>query len=78
MESPEVVEAGLDGLDKNKAVVVPGLVNKVRASEHALRSALGRSQNRRSDQILIEEIEPARACRRYADGMRARARSNNA
>jgi short-subunit dehydrogenase len=32
MESPEVVEAGLDGLDKNKAVVVPGLVNKVTAS----------------------------------------------
>jgi len=32
MESPEVVEAGLEGLDKNKAVVVPGLVNKVTAS----------------------------------------------
>ncbi len=32
MESPEVVAAGLDGLDKNKAVVVPGLVNKVTAS----------------------------------------------
>jgi uncharacterized protein len=32
MESPEVVKAGLDGLDKNKAVVVPGLVNKVTAS----------------------------------------------
>jgi short-subunit dehydrogenase len=29
MESPEVVEAGLRGLDKNRAVVIPGLVNKV-------------------------------------------------
>ena len=28
MESPEVVAAGLDGLDRNKAVVVPGLTNK--------------------------------------------------
>jgi uncharacterized protein len=32
MESPEVVKAGLDGLDKNKAVVVPGFVNKLTAS----------------------------------------------
>ena len=32
MESPEVVRTGLEGLDKNKAVVVPGLVNKVTAS----------------------------------------------
>jgi short-subunit dehydrogenase len=32
MESPEVVKAGLDGLDRNKAVVVPGLVNKLGAS----------------------------------------------
>ena len=29
MESPEVVEAGLRGLDNNRAVVIPGLVNKV-------------------------------------------------
>ena len=29
MESPEVVEAGLKGLDKNRAVVIPGLVNKL-------------------------------------------------
>jgi short-subunit dehydrogenase len=29
MESPEVVEAGLRGLDRNRAVVIPGLVNKV-------------------------------------------------
>ena len=28
----EVVEAGLDGLDKNRAVVVPGLVNKIGAA----------------------------------------------
>jgi short-subunit dehydrogenase len=32
MESPEVVEAGLDGLDRNKAVVIPGFVNKVTAN----------------------------------------------
>ena len=32
MNSPEVVAAGLDGLTRNKAVVVPGLVNKVTAS----------------------------------------------
>jgi hypothetical protein len=32
MESPQVVEAGLAGLDKNKAVVVPGLLNKLTAS----------------------------------------------
>lgn len=31
MESPEVVKAGLDGLDKNHAVVVPGLANKIGA-----------------------------------------------
>jgi hypothetical protein len=32
MESPEVVEAGLGGLDKNHAVVVPGWMNKVTAA----------------------------------------------
>jgi len=32
MESPEVVAAGLKGLDKNRAVVVPGLVNKITAA----------------------------------------------
>jgi short-subunit dehydrogenase len=32
MESPEVVTAGLRGLDRNKAVVVPGLVNKIGAA----------------------------------------------
>jgi uncharacterized protein len=32
MESPEVVKAGLRGLDRNKAVVVPGLVNKLTAN----------------------------------------------
>ena len=40
MNSPEVVEAGLDGLDKNKAVVVPGLVNKVDGGERPLCAAL--------------------------------------
>jgi short-subunit dehydrogenase len=32
MDSPAVVEAGLGGLDNNKAVVIPGLLNKVTAS----------------------------------------------
>jgi uncharacterized protein len=32
MESPQVVKAGLNALDNNKAVVIPGLVNKVTAS----------------------------------------------
>lgn len=32
MTSPEVVEAGLEGLDRNKAVVVPGLLNKLTAN----------------------------------------------
>jgi hypothetical protein len=32
MDSPAVVKAGLDGLDRNKAVVVPGWMNKVTAS----------------------------------------------
>ena len=32
MAPPEVVQAGLEGLDRNKAVVVPGLVNKIGAS----------------------------------------------
>ena len=32
MDAPEVVAAGLDGLDRNRAVVVPGLVNKVGAT----------------------------------------------
>ena len=32
MEAPEVVAAGLRGLDKNRAVVVPGLQNKVTAA----------------------------------------------
>jgi short-subunit dehydrogenase len=32
MEAPEVVKAGLDGLDRNRAVVVPGVINKVGAA----------------------------------------------
>jgi uncharacterized protein len=32
MDAPEVFEAGLDGLDRNRAVVVPGLVNKIGAA----------------------------------------------
>ena len=32
MDSPEVVSAGLQGLDRNSAVVVPGLLNKLGAS----------------------------------------------
>ena len=32
MEAPEVVTAGIDALEKNRAVVVPGLVNKIGAA----------------------------------------------
>ena len=32
MESPAVVKAGLDGLDRNKAVIVPGWMNKLTAN----------------------------------------------
>ncbi len=32
MESPEVVETGLNGLDRNHAVVVPGVMNKITAA----------------------------------------------
>ena len=32
MEAPEVVAAGLNGLDQNRAVVVPGIVNKIGAT----------------------------------------------
>jgi short-subunit dehydrogenase len=32
MEAPEVVRAGLDGLEKNRAVVVPGVMNKIGAA----------------------------------------------
>ena len=32
MDSPAVVKAGLDGLESNKAVVVPGMLNKITAS----------------------------------------------
>ena len=36
MDSPEVVAAGLKGLDKNKAVVIPGFFNKVTANSSRL------------------------------------------
>lgn len=32
MDSPEVVAAGLSGLEKNRAIVVPGLMNKLTAA----------------------------------------------
>lgn len=32
MESPDVVKAGLAGLEKNQAVIVPGLANKITAA----------------------------------------------
>ena len=67
----------LEGLDENKAVVVPGLINKVGAVERALRAALGRSQDRRGDQILIS-IETAPQRRRCAMGMTRRVRRDNA
>ena len=36
MEAPQVVAAGLSGFDKNKAVVVPGLINKLTANSGRL------------------------------------------
>ena len=32
MDSPAVVSAGLEALDKNRAVIVPGVVNKIGAA----------------------------------------------
>jgi hypothetical protein len=32
MDSPAVVSAGLNGLDKNRAVLVPGILNKLGAA----------------------------------------------
>jgi hypothetical protein len=32
MNAPEVVRAGLDGFDRNKAVVIPGILNKITAN----------------------------------------------
>jgi short-subunit dehydrogenase len=32
MEPPAVVKAGLDALDRNHAVVVPGIINKIGAA----------------------------------------------
>ena len=58
MNAPEVVEAGPEGLDRNRAVVVARLDEQDRRGEHALRSASGRSQNRRGDQILISKVNP--------------------
>jgi hypothetical protein len=34
MESPKVVDAGLTGLDRNHAVVVPGWMNKITAASN--------------------------------------------
>ena len=39
MNAREVVEAGLKGLDRNRAVVVTGWLNKLVRGEHALRAA---------------------------------------
>ena len=35
-DSPGVVEAGLRGLERNQAVVVPGMLNKLSAQGHRL------------------------------------------
>ncbi len=36
MTAPKVVAAGLNGLERNRAVIVPGLTNKVGAQSHRL------------------------------------------
>ena len=69
MSAAEVVAAGLAGLESNRAVVVPGWMNKLDGGERALCAALGRSQNRRSDQILTRPTETACVRRRCASGM---------
>ncbi len=35
-DPPSVVRAGLDGLDRNKAIVIPGLANRIGAQGHRL------------------------------------------
>ncbi len=69
MESPEVVEAGLTGLDRNRAVVIPGLDEQSRDVGELVDAAAMGSQNRGIDQILRHRIEPARGRRRYQRGI---------
>ena len=52
---------GSTGSDKNRAVVIPGLLNKVGAASTRFASARAGSQNRRRDQILISKLNPRRA-----------------
>ena len=52
MDAADVVAAGLNGLDSNRAVVVPGLDEQADGGEQPLCAALGGSQNRGIDQIL--------------------------
>ena len=47
--------AGLDGLDRNRAVVVTGATStRSGASVHALRAAVGRAEDRRLAEILTD------------------------
>ena len=52
MNAGAVVEAGLKGLDKNRAVVVAGWLNKLGAASTRFAPRADRPQDRRSDQIL--------------------------
>ena len=52
MDAPTVVEAGLDGLDEEQGGGRSGPAQQARRGQHAVRAAFGRSQDRRSDQIL--------------------------
>ena len=52
MNAGTVVEAGLEGLDKNRAVVVAGWLNKLGAASTRFAPRARRPQDRRSDQIL--------------------------
>jgi uncharacterized protein len=53
-EAPEVARAGLDGVEKNKAIVIPGAVNKVMGNlsavtPHAITRRVGAAVLKRAD-----------------------------
>ena len=61
MEAGPVVRAGLDGLEKNRAVVDSRSDEQDRRMVHALRSALVRAEDRRLAEVLTGFSSPAPA-----------------
>ena len=55
-EAPEVARAGLDGLAKNRAVVIPGTANKVLGNSRRLRRTRSRAASVRA---VLEAPGPA-------------------